>query len=325
MPVTRPFTIDPALSAIAIGYRNREQDRIADRVLPRIQVSAERFKYTVYPVGEAFNTPDARVSRKGRTSQIEFSSTEVTASVDDFGLDVPIPYSDIRAAQDARAQGRSIVDPEQQATMSLIRTIEDIREARAAGLVFNLNTYAATRRITLSGTTQLSDYVNSDPFGVIVTAINGTMSGMPANTLVMGRDVWSKLSMHPKVVNAVKGTTTTGGIVNREQFLELFAGEGVTQLLIGDASINTAKPGQTPTLSRAWGKHIAALHLNPMAQVEGGIMTFGLTAAYGEPISGRIEDPDIGLEGGFRIRAGERVKELIVAQDLGYFVQNAVA
>ena len=34
---------------------------------------------------------------------------------------------------------------------------------------------------------------------------------------------------------------------------------------------------------------------------------------------------DIGLQGGFRIRTGERVRELISAQDVGYFIQNAVA
>ena len=38
-----------------------------------------------------------------------------------------------------------------------------------------------------------------------------------------------------------------------------------------------------------------------------------------------VEDPDIGLQGGHRIRVGERVKELVIAKDLGYFVQNAVA
>lgn len=324
MPINRPFTVDPALSAIAIGYRNTSALRIADMVLPRAPVSAERFKWTSYPIGEAFNTPDARVSRKGRVSQIEFSGTENTSSVDDFGLDAAVPYSDIRAAADARAQGRALVDPEQLATMMLTETIENIREKRAADLVFASATYAASRRVTLSGTSQFSDYVNSDPFGVIMAAIQGTLV-YTANTLVMGREVWSRLAMHPRIVNAVKGTTTTGGIVNREQFLELFAGEGITRIVVGDAWVNTAKPGQTPTLARAWGKHIAALYLNPLAQPEGGIMTFGVTAEYGGRIAGRIEDPNIGLEGGYMVRAGERVKELIVAQDLGYLVINAVA
>ena len=143
--------------------------------------------------------------------------------------------------------------------------------------------------------------------------------------MVMGREAWSKISSHPKIVNAVKGNVTNAGIITREQFVELFAGEGITQLLVGEGWYNTGKPGQNPALARAWGKHIAMLHLNPMAGVEGGGITFGMTAQYGGRISGRIEDQDVGLQGGVRIRTGERVKELVIAKDVGYLIQNAVA
>ncbi len=322
MPTVRPFTVDAALSAVAIGFRNTGM-RIADQVMPRVAVAAENFKWTEYPIAEAFNTPDARVSRRGRPNQIEFTGTEQTSSVADYGLDAPVPYSDIQAAEDARAQGRSIIDPEQLATMMLMETIENIRESRVASLLFNLNSYAASRRVTLAGTSQFSDYTNSDPFGVLMAAIQGTLV-YPPNTLIMGREAWTKISMHPKIVNAVKGGNTNSGIVNREQFTELFAGEGITQVLVGDGYVNTSKPGQAVTLNRAWGKHIAAIHLNPLAQTQGGI-TFGYTAEYGGRIAGRIEDPNVGLQGGYMIRAGERVKELIVAKDVGYFIQNAVA
>ena len=54
-------------------------------------------------------------------------------------------------------------------------------------------------------------------------------------------------------------------------------------------------------------------------------ITFGRTAQFGTRIAGRIEDPDIGLTGGFRIRSGERIKELVVAKDVGYLVQNVIA
>lgn len=321
---TRPFVIDAVLTAISVGFRNTAMMKIADQVLPRFGVSAEKFKWTEYPMSEAFNTPDARVGRLGQVNQVIFSGTEKTDSVDDFGLDTPIPYSDIEAAAAARAQGRSTFNPEAHATAMLTDTIENIREARVAALVFNLNTYAADKRITLSGTSQFSDYVNSDPIGVIKTGMMSTTILTP-NTMTMGREVWTKLSSHPKIVNAVKGNVTNAGIVTREQFLELFSGEGISELLIGDAMVNTAKPGQTPVYARAWGKHISLTHKNPMATVEGGGVTFGLTAEYGGRLSGRIEDPDIGLSGGFRNRTGERVKELIIAKDVGYFIQNAVA
>jgi hypothetical protein len=38
-----------------------------------------------------------------------------------------------------------------------------------------------------------------------------------------------------------------------------------------------------------------------------------------------MPEPKVGLTGAQRVRVGERVKELVVAKDLGYFFQNAVA
>lgn len=321
----RPFVVDPVLTAITVGFRNPAASRIADEVLPRGQVSAEKFAWTEYPIGESFNTPDARVGRRGRVQQLEFGGEQRTAEVEDFGLDSPIPNSDIQAAADARAQRRSTHDPEGHAVEMLTDTIANIREVRVAQMMFGINTYSATRRTTLSTSTdKFSDYTNSDPIGVLKTGMESTLIHSP-NTMVMGREVWSKLSSHPKIVNAVKGNVTNAGIVTREQFVELFAGEGITRLLVGDAWYNTARPGQSPSLSRAWGKHVALLHLNPMASVEAGGITFGMTAEYGARVSGRIEDPDVGLQGGIRVRVGERVKELIIARDLGYFIKDAVA
>lgn len=320
----RPFVVDPALSAISIGYRNPASAYIADDVLPRVPVGGEQFKWNKFALEESFNIPDARVGRKGRVQQLEFSSTEESAMVEDFGLDSPIPNSDIEAARVARQNKTSNYDPEAHAAMMLTDTLLNIREVRVAGIVHNPDTYAAGRKVTLAGTSQISDYENSDPIGVIKTGMDGTLVVRP-NTMVLGRPVWSKISSHPNIVNAVKGGVAANGMVTLEQFTELFRGEGIQRVLVGDAWYNTAKPGKAAVLSRAWGKHIALIHLNPIANPEGGGVTFGYTAQYGTRLAGRIEDPDIGLQGGFRIRAGERVKEVIAAQDAGYLIQNAVA
>lgn len=204
--------------------------------------------------------------------------------------------------------------------MMLMDTVLNAREARVAALVQTLNNYAATRRVTLAGNSQFSDYANSDPITVIKTGLESTLVYRP-NVIAMGQAVWSKLSSHPHIVNAVKGNLTNKGVVSKEAFADLFE---VKKVLVGEGWVNTAKPGQPVSLARAWGKHVSLLHVNPIARPEQGI-TFGMTAQFGTRISGRIIDPDVGLQGGVRIRTGERVKELIVAKDVGYFIQNAVA
>jgi hypothetical protein len=320
MAPNRPFVVDPVLTAVAIAYRNPAQSLIADQVLPRVPVGAEKFKWTEYDLAEAFSVPDTLVGRKGRVNQVEFNGTERTSEVEDHGLEDPIPNSDIDEARRARERNVSTYDPEAHATMMLADLMANARETRVAGLVQTLANYAANRRITLAGNSQFSDYANSDPIAVIKTGLDSTLVYRP-NTIVMGQPVWSKLSSHPAIVNAIRGNLTNKGIVTRDEFAALFE---VQKVLVGEGWINLAKKGQPANLARAWGKHMALLHINPIARPDSGI-TFGLTAQYGTKISGRIIDTDVGLQGGVRIRTGERVKELIVAKDTGYFVQNAVA
>lgn len=319
--MNRPFVVDPILTAISIGYRNPASTYIADQCSPRVDVGGETFKWIEYPLEEAFNVPDGRVGRKGRVQQLEFGGVEREASVEDFGFDSPIPNSDIEAARLARAQKRSSFDPEAHAVAMISDTLLNIREVRVARQFQNPNNYSADRRVLLSGTSQFS-HPDSDPIGEIKKGLNATLV-LRANTMALGRGAWSGLSSHPKIVNAVKGGTTTSGLVTREQFIELFADEGLREVHIGDAWFNTAKPGQDVSLARAWGKHISLFHKNPVAHTQGGV-TFALTAQLGTKIAGRIEDPNVGLQGGVQIRNGERVKELIPAKDVGYFIENAV-
>ncbi|WP_020185945.1 hypothetical protein [Methylopila sp. 73B] len=318
--MSRPFPVSASLTAIAIGYRNTANMLIADRVLPPVAVFSERFKWIEYPIKEGFRLPDNRVGRTGEVNRVDFSANEKDSSVVDYGLEAPIPISDIEEARRMRELGQSTVDPEQQAVEGIANYNLLARERRVSSLVHNPLSYAASRRIVLSGTSQFSDYVNSDPIGVIRAALEGTLIFRP-NKLVMGSRVWFYLASHPKVINAVKGGLTTSGIVTKEQFAALF--EGITEILVGEAYLDAAKWGQAVDLQRVWGNHIAAIHVNPQASTTSGV-TFGYTATYGSAIAGRLQDPKIGLQGGVAVRAGTRERQLIVAPDVGFFIQNAV-
>jgi hypothetical protein len=319
MATKRPFVVDPILTAIAIGYSNPAQALIADDVMPRQSVGGEQFKWTEYPIAEAFTVPDTEVGRRGQVNQIVFSGKERESAVRDYGLDVPIPNSDITAAAAARKEKRSSYDPEQHSVMMLTKITQLDREVRVAAKVQDPNNYDASRRLSLVGGDKLSDYANSDPLGVLDAALQGTLIYRP-NQLTMGNVVWNWLKRHPKLVNAIKGNLTNEGFITKQQLAELL---DIKRVLVGDAHVNTARPGQAANLTRAWGNFIAAHYTDPTAHIENEV-TWGFTAVYGSKVAGRIEDPDIGLEGGFRIRSGERVKEEIVAKDVGYLIQNPV-
>lgn len=305
-----PFPIDPALMAIAIAFKNKRM--IADEVLPRSVVGKQEFKYLEHAMAEGFTIPDTKVGRKSQPNQVEFSATEKTGSTEDYGLDDPIPQVDIdNAPPNYNPLGR--------ATEGIMNLVELDREVRVAGVVFNADTYGANNKVTLAGTDQFSDFVNSDPLGVLTDALDSMI--MRANILTIGRPAFSFLARHPQIVKAVHGNSGDSGIARRRDIADLLELEDV---LVGEAYVNTARKGQAMSLSRTWGKHIALIYRDKTADTRNGV-TFGVTAQFGSRISGTIPDKDIGLRGGQRVRAGESVKEVICAADLGYFIQDAVA
>lgn len=307
----RPFPIDPKLTAIALAYRNPDVALIADEVLPRTP-TAQEFKYLKYDLSAGFTVPDTRVGRKSTPNEVDFSATEVQDKVIDFGLDDIVPNEDIESDN----QG---VDPLGTATAYLTNLVQLAREIRAANLVFATGSYAAGQCTTLSGTSQWSDGVNSDPVAAIGDALDIPI--MRPNIAVFGQQAWTKTRRNPKLVQAIKGTSQGAGMISREEFAEFFE---LQQVLVGQGFANTAKKGQTASLSRVWGKHAAFIYRDRAAGPQAGV-TFGFTAAFGNKIAGQIDEPTIGLTGSVRVRSGERVKELVCAPDVGYYFQNCVA
>jgi hypothetical protein len=320
MAPNRPFVVNPVLTGIAIGYSNPDINLIGDRVLPRVPVGGESFKWMEYPLAEGFTVPDTEVGRKGRVNQVEFTATERDGSVKTYGLADVVPNSDIAAAKAQRDAGLSHYDPMNHATQWLTNLIELDREVRVANVVQNPSNYAAARVTALSGAARFDDYTNSDPIDVIKAALESTLIFRP-NTVVMGFAVWSKLRSHPHLVNAVKGNVSSRGIISQQEFKDLFE---IPNLLIGEGWVNTARKGQAANLQRVWGKNISFLYIDRQARPEGGV-TWGFSPQFGNRIAGTVADSDVGLEGGQEIRVGEKITELVVAKDAGALIQNAVS
>lgn len=315
-----PFPYDEQRTAIALAYTNRRY--VADEVLPRTPVPAREFEWMLHNRSEMFTVPETMVGRKGQPNEVEFGATSQAASVRDYGLDDLVPNEDVDAGRlmNYDAVGRAVEGVTELVLLD--------REKRTADLVFNLNTYPAANRATLSGTSQWSDYTNSDPYSAIQLALDGML--MRPNIGVIGRLAWSKLRVHPKITAALapssagnSGTSNAQGAPATVQAVaDLLELDGI---IVGESWINTAKPGQTPTMSRVWGKHMAFLHQNPVAGIRGNAITFGYTAQLGTRVAGSMPEPKVGLRGAQRVRVGESVNEIVCASDVGYFFQNVVA
>jgi hypothetical protein len=314
-----PFPIQQELTAIALAYSNRSY--IADLVLPRVPVGSREFKWLQFNRDELFTVPETMVGRKGAPNEVQLGGSDIPSFVKDYGIDSLVPNDDIKSAPPG-------YDPIGRAVEGTAELVALDRERRTADLVFTANTYPPANRATLSGTSQWSDFVNSDPYTAINTARDGML--MAPNIGVIGKLAWSKLRVHPKITAALApsstGNTSTSNAQGAPASLQAVADLlELDQILVGESWINTAKPGQTASLTRVWGKHMALLHINPIASIRGNAISFGFTAEYGNRVSGSIPEPKVGLRGAQRVRVGESVNEIIAASDVGYFFQNIIA
>lgn len=314
---TSAFPINAELSAIAIGYKNHETALIADQVMPRVD-TAQKFKYTVYNAAQAYTVPDTKVGRKSEPNMVDFGGTEVTAETEDFGLDDLVPNSDSAAfeAMSKPATGGPL-SPIAISSMMLSHLVQLDREIRVANMTFNGENYQAANQAVLSGSSQWSDPL-SNPLDALLSALDVPI--IRPNTLVIGQQAWTKLRQHPRIVQAIGKSAQTGGNASRQEVADLLE---IKQIFVGAGFLNTAKRGQTPTMSRVWGKHASLINIDTLA-AQIGQPTFAFTAQFGTRIAGTIDEPRKGLRGGTVVRVGESVKEVISCQDAGYFFQNVV-
>lgn len=307
-----PFPIDPALTGVVVAYKNA--DYIADQVLPRVNplLTKKSFMYRKFDFAQTVTIPDTAMGRKSEPATVEFYGTETPSATLDYGLSDVVPNDDIN-------QAPAGYDPLAYAAQRTEDLIQLDRERRVAGIVFNAATYPSANKTTLSGTSQWSDPA-STPMDDIDAARDGML--MKPNTLLLGQAGWSRLKKNPQIIKAYNRNLGDSGSVPLAAVAEILE---IQRIIVGAAWLNSARKGQAPALVRAWGKHAALLCLNPLASSVDSVPTFGATFQYGGKVAGQIAEQKIGLRGSVRVIVGESVKEEIVAADLGFFFQNAVA
>ncbi|SDR15631.1 capsid protein [Pseudovibrio sp. Tun.PSC04-5.I4] len=308
MSATEQFSENPVMTAIAIAYKNPDYTLIGDEVLPRVTTSRS-FKYKEYDEGEDFSVPDTRVGRRSAPNQVEIGGTEKDASVEAYGIDVPLDNVTIEEAK------RNKWNPENRATERATDIIMLDREVRCANLVKNPTNYHPDHVEALSGSDLFTD-PDSDP----ITLIEDLMSTcwQKPNQLAFGHVAWRAFRKHPKVVKAVQGNSGDQGRATKAQVAELLE---VKRILVGESRVNIKRPGENPVLARVWDNIVAGQFINRTADSSGGL-TFGFTAQFGKKIAGTLA-ANMGLHGGKLVRSGEEVKEIIIAKRAGFLIQNA--
>ena len=310
-PTRTDVHINTALTNIALAYKNAKY--IGMDVFPKVPVNHKSDYYYIFTKGDWFRDEAGLVAPGAKAPEGGYTVSSATYTCEVYGWTTPV-YDQVKANADSvfRLEAEAV----EFSTDKILLKIE--REV--ASLLFTSSNWANST--TLSGTSQWSDYSNSDPFGNLRTAIETVhkSAGVKPNTIVMGQEVWNKLADHPDLLDRVKYSER--GIVGPEL---LAAALGVDRVLIGEAVYNTAAEGATTSMSFIWGKHCWVGYVPPAPGIR--VPAAGYTfwwKAYGvagvKVTSWRDEDNECDK---YRAEAAFDVK--VVGSDLGYLIVNAVA
>lgn len=297
--------VDRAISNVAIRYSNGLF--IADTVAPQVNVANESDKYFVFTKGDWFRddadndrAPGTRAPRGG------FSLTTETYSLFEAAHASAVPD---RVRDNADDPLRPFEDASRYSSqMVMLR-----RERRAAATLFGTGSWGTDKTVT----NQWSDFTNSDPAADVATGLDTIMSntGQQANTLVIGREVFTQLRQHPDGLDRYKHTQT--GILSAEM---VAAWLGVERMIVGNAIVNTANEGASVSMSYVWGKNALLMYVtdNPSISEPSAAYTFQRGGLATKRWREEAEAQDV-------VEATLLARTIQTASDCGYYFDAVVA
>jgi hypothetical protein len=253
MATTRAL-IDKYLTMASKGYV--PEGMIADGLLTPVKVKQDSGKLAGYG-NSHLRIVNTVYGGRGKAPRFEsITRTSDSYYVEPHGLEGLVTEQDYRNVEGP-------YDAEKDETLGLVTVLKLSREKALAD---NLtSTSVLTQNTTLSGTSQFSDYINSDPLGKFKTAqeqVHGGC-GMEADTAIMNWNTANTLSYHPGILEGLGFTQNRAGTLKES---ELASAMKIQNLKIAKAKYNSAKLGQTSTLSNVWGNHIIFAVLPKSAQ-----------------------------------------------------------
>lgn len=300
--------VDTTLSDLSVLYKH--EPSIWREVMPTRKVTKRSNVFFVYDKDDSFRVPSDQIGPRTKANEVDFNLDTDNYSVRDHGLS---DFVDQEQIDDADAP----LSPQIDANEFINQLLDNAQEKRVSTIVFDEATYPAANKVQLSGTDQWSDPVNSTPLDDLFAGLDLPL--VRPNTLVLGALVWTQLRKHPQILDAVRGSIA-GGIVTKSELAEVLE---IEKVVVGRKSENTAKKGQTGVFSKLWGKHASLLFIDPNPGPKS--ITFGVTFMSKDRSTQRIRDDLRGVSGGEVVKTTWNSDEKVIAADVGYFIEDAIA
>jgi hypothetical protein len=322
-PTQSQVHVDAILTNISVAYLQRAENFIADKVFPVVPVDKQSDKFFVYDKNDWL-----RDEAQLRADGTESVGSGYNITTDTYYAPVYSIHKDIGDQTRANADAPINVDREAAEFVThrllLRRELQFVQDFMTTS-VWGTDVTGVAASATSGQTIQWSDYTNSDPIEDIEEAKSGILSvtGLEANTLVLGYDTFRSLKNHPDLVDRIKYTSSQ--TITEDMLARMF---DIERVLVSKSVKATNKEGATGAYGFTTGKTALLAHVapNPGILTPSAGYTFTWTGVS-QGLGATIGTSSFRMES---LRATRVESELafdnkVIGTDLGYFWNTIVA
>ena len=323
-PTLNDVHVDAILTNISIAYMQDRDNFIADKVFPVIPVDKKSDKFFTYTKNDWFRDEAQR-----RAPATESAGGGYNLSTDTYSADIWAFHKDVpdQIVANADAPLNPLREAAEFVTHRLLlrRELQFVTDFMSAGVWGT--TSAGTAGTATSGqtATQWSNYTSSDPIEDVEAGKAQILSntGMEANTLVLGYEVFRQLKNHPDLVDRIKYTSSQ--TITADMIAAMF---DIPRVIVSKAIKATNAEGATQAYAFATGKTAMLCHVapNPGLMTPSAGYTFswtGVSGGLGQVIgTSQFRMDSIRAS---RVEAEMAFDNKVIGSDLGYFWNSIVA
>ncbi|MFC1601794.1 hypothetical protein ACFL34_05540 [Candidatus Sumerlaeota bacterium] len=252
MPEVSDIHVDSALTNVSVQYGANQY--VADRLLPVVPVAKQSDKYFILDADrEGLRQSDDRRAPGAEAMEADFNASTGSYFCEDHALQAIVSDEE-----------RANADPAIQADIAKVEFLSNkILLNKEIALAAALAT-GVTQATTV--TNKWNDYTDGDPVKNINDSIKTIVDAVQLvpNTLIIDYSVFLALKDHPDIVERVKfgSSPVNPSLVSEQTLAQVF---GLRQVLVARSFKNTAKKGQTASVSAVWSDtaYLAYVPENP--------------------------------------------------------------
>ena len=242
----------PDLGAIAYEYMLEASRRgfIGLELMPIFDTPLQSAKYPVIPIEALLKRQETRRAPRANYNRGDWEFEDGTFACQEYGWEEPV--DDVEASL-----FRRFFDAEEIAVKRAVDFILRGQESRIAGKVFNTSNITNNAAVSVKWDVAATAEPRDDVYAAKEAMRKAV--GFKGNILTMSETVFNNLLFCQQVTDALKYTNPLemGGLEAQRAMLAKFL--GVDRILVAGAMEDTAKKGQSASLSDIWGSDYVGL------------------------------------------------------------------